>query len=100
MHEFTISQIFWILIIFLKFAFDEYISLVQFFRLIVESATANGGVIVSNDKFRDLVYEERGKFRAAIENRRVSFNFLNNNFFPTRDNLGKNGPGLDELLEF
>jgi len=69
-------------------------------RLIVESATANGGVIVSNDKFRDLVHEERGKFRAAIENRRVSFNFLNNNFFPTRDNLGKNGPGLDKLLEF
>ena len=69
-------------------------------RLIVESATANGGVIVSNDKFRDLVHEERGKFRAAIENRRVSFNFLNNNFFPTRDNLGKKGPGLDELLEF
>ena len=76
------------------------ISLVQFFRLIVESATANGGVIVSNDKFRDLVHEERGKFRVAIENRRVSFNFLNNNFFPTRDNLGKKGPGLDELLEF
>lgn len=69
-------------------------------RLIVESATANGGVIVSNDKFRDLVHEERGKFRAAIENRRVSFSFLNNNFFPTRDNLGKKGPGLDELLEF
>ena len=71
-----------------------------FFRKIVEYAAASGGIIVSNDKFRDLVHEEGGKYREAIEKRRLTFNFVNDLFMPTRDNNGRKGPLLDKFLEF
>ena len=55
--------------------------------------------IISNDQFRDLVHENED-FRMAIEERSLNFNFRGDVFMPTPDPLGRNGPRLEEFLEF
>ena len=59
-----------------------------------------GGIIVSNDFFRDLV-DEDPSMREAIETRLLQYRFFGPDelWFPP-DPLGKGGKNLEELLKF
>eukprot|EP00117_Sycon_ciliatum_P034443 scpid61756/ scgid26284/ Ribonuclease ZC3H12A; Zinc finger CCCH domain-containing protein 12A len=67
-------------------------------RFILQVAQGNGGVVVSNDQYRDLIGEEQ--FRVIIETRLVSFIFVDDLFLPAKDPLGRSGPTLDAMLQF
>ena len=66
-------------------------------RYIVRYAYMEGGVIVSNDQYRDLM-QENPEWRKVIEERLLQFIFANDHFMPPDDPLGKSGPTLDQLL--
>lgn len=68
-------------------------------RFIVRLAAERGGVIVSNDHFRDLL-EENPAWREAIENRLLMYTFVGDTFMVPSDPLGKHGPHLDVFLRF
>ena len=68
-------------------------------RFIVRLAAEKGGVIVSNDNFRDLV-DEDPSWREAIEKRLLMFTFADDLFMPPTDPLGRSGPHLDVFLRF
>ena len=68
-------------------------------RFIVRLAAERGGVIVSNDHFRDLL-EENPEWREAIENRLLMYTFVGDTFMVPSDPLGKHGPHLDVFLRF
>ncbi|UJR35975.1 hypothetical protein I4U23_028716 [Adineta vaga] len=80
-------------------------------RFILQYASDNDGIVVSNDNFRDLQHETA--FQYVINNRyRNLFNFIldrfssrilpfatiNDTFMPATDPLGRNGPHLDQFL--
>ncbi|XP_019638283.1 PREDICTED: NEDD4-binding protein 1-like [Branchiostoma belcheri] len=66
-------------------------------RYIVRLAAEKGGVIVSNDNYRDLL-DESEAWRDVIENRLLLFTFVGDRFMPPDDPFGRNGPSLDDLL--
>ncbi|GFY68774.1 probable ribonuclease ZC3H12C [Trichonephila inaurata madagascariensis] len=66
-------------------------------RFIVDLATSTGGVILSNDNYRDLVGESEG-YKKTIEERLLMFCFVGDILMIPSDPLGKNGPRLDEFL--
>ncbi|XP_066289178.1 NEDD4-binding protein 1-like [Branchiostoma lanceolatum] len=66
-------------------------------RYIVRLAVENGGVIVSNDNYRDLL-DESEAWRDVIENRLLLYTFVGDRFMPPDDPFGRNGPSLDILL--
>ncbi len=66
-------------------------------RYIVKLAHEEGGVIVSNDQFRDLMQENQ-EWKKVIEQRLLQFAFASDYFMPPDDPLGKNGPTLDQFL--
>lgn len=66
-------------------------------RYIVKCAHKQGGVIVSNDQFRDLMQESQ-EWKKVIEQRLLQFAFVNDYFMPPDDPLGKSGPTLDHFL--
>lgn len=66
-------------------------------RFIVKYAHAEGGVIVSNDQYRDLM-QENSDWRRVIEQHLLQFTFANDHFMPPDDPLGKSGPTLDAFL--
>jgi hypothetical protein len=68
-------------------------------RYIVKLALDNGGVIVSNDNYRDLA-AECPEFRKVIEERLLMYSFVNDRFMPPDDPLGRRGPSLDDFLRF
>lgn len=68
-------------------------------RFIVRLAAETGGVIVSNDNFRDLL-DEDPLWRETIEKRLLMFTFAEDLFMVPTDPLGKYGPHLDSFLRF
>ena len=68
-------------------------------RFIVQDAAQCGGIILSNDKYRDLINESR-QMRKAIEEQRLDFIFRKDTLHVAQDPLGRNGPRLDKFLEF
>ena len=46
------------------------------FRYILQLAAENGGVVVSNDNFKDL-FNEKAEFRKVIEERILMYSFAN-----------------------
>jgi len=66
-------------------------------RYIVQAAVQTRGIILSNDKFRDLIRESREK-EEAIMNRLLPYMFMEDELMPPEDPLGKHGPRLDEFL--
>ena len=69
-------------------------------RFIVKLAADRGGVIVSNDHFRDLLVENIPQWTEAIENRLLMYTFVGDSFMVPSDPLGKHGPHLDTFLRF
>ena len=68
-------------------------------RFIVQDAAQCGGIILSNDKYRDLINESR-QMRKAIEEQRLDFIFRKDTLHVAQDPMGRNGPRLDKFLEF
>ena len=66
-------------------------------RYIIRYAQMEGGVIVSNDQYRDLL-QENPEWRRVIENHLLPFVFVGDHFMPPDDPLGKSGPTLDAFL--
>ena len=66
-------------------------------RYIVRLAHKEGGVIVSNDQFRDLM-QDNLEWKKVIEQRLLQFAFVTDFFMPPDDPLGKLGPTLDQFL--
>ncbi|XP_020610077.1 endoribonuclease ZC3H12A-like [Orbicella faveolata] len=63
----------------------------------VELADQNGGIIVSNDHFRDLL-KENPRWKETIEQRTMGYLFVGDRFMPPDDPLGRQGPSLDDFL--
>lgn len=57
------------------------------------------GIIVSNDNFKRFL-NQREEFKQVIEERVLMYSFIEDNFMPAEDPLGKNGPSLNNFLRF
>ncbi|KAK7078168.1 hypothetical protein SK128_017920, partial [Halocaridina rubra] len=66
-------------------------------RYILNEAVATGGIVVSNDNYRDLAAESQA-FRKVIEESLLMYSWVNGRFVPPDDPLGRNGPTLDAFL--
>ena len=68
-------------------------------RYIIDIAVQTGGVILSNDQYRDLL-NESGRRDETINYRLLPFNFVNDLFIVPHDPMGRHGPMLDDFLHF
>ena len=68
------------------------------YRFILDLAVATDGVVISNDKYADLIYEQNGKYRDVINNRVIMFMFVADMFMIPDDPMGRDGPALEQLL--
>lgn len=68
-------------------------------RFIVELAASNGGVILSNDNFKDLL-DVSPEFKETILKRLLMFCFVGDKLMIPDDPLGVGGPRLSEFLSF
>ena len=68
-------------------------------RFIIDIAVNFGGVIVSNDQYRDLLNESR-RTDEAINFRLLPYNFVDDFFMLPKDPLGRGGPTLEDFLHF
>nr|CAB3267873.1 ribonuclease ZC3H12A-like [Phallusia mammillata] len=66
-------------------------------RFIVQLAASNGGVIVSNDQYRDLLHQNP-TWTHTIQTRLLMYTWVGDLFMPPDDPLGRSGPSLDQLL--
>lgn len=66
-------------------------------RFVLELAEAEDGIIVSNDQYRDLMYE-KAAWRRVIEERLLMYSFVRDRFMPPNDPLGRVGPVLADFL--
>lgn len=66
-------------------------------RYILNEAVTSGGVVVSNDNYRDLVTESPG-FRRVVEENLLMYSWVNGRFVPPDDPLGRSGPTLEVFL--
>ncbi|XP_068270210.1 probable ribonuclease ZC3H12D [Nyctibius grandis] len=66
-------------------------------RYIVKVAYEKDGVIVSNDRYRDL-QNENPEWKWFIEQRLLMYSFVSNRFMPPDDPLGRHGPTLNNFL--
>ncbi|KAG5858027.1 hypothetical protein ANANG_G00025750 [Anguilla anguilla] len=66
-------------------------------RFIVKLANESGGIIVSNDTYRDL-QSERPEWKRCVEEQLLMYSFVNDKFMPPDDPLGRHGPSLENFL--
>ncbi|ELU17590.1 hypothetical protein CAPTEDRAFT_22887, partial [Capitella teleta] len=66
-------------------------------RYVLKLASVNGGVVVSNDHYRDLM-SENAEYKKLVEERLLMYSFVNDRFMPPDDPLGRRGPSLDNFL--
>ncbi|KAM6353534.1 NEDD4-binding protein 1 isoform 1-T11 [Alca torda] len=66
-------------------------------RFLLHLADKTGGVIVTNDNFREFVTESRA-WREIIQKRLLQYTFAGDIFMVPDDPLGRNGPRLDDFL--
>jgi len=66
-------------------------------RFIIKIAVQNKGVIVTNDNYRDLIGESP-EFKEQIIQRLLPYTWFKDDFMPSDDPLGKNGPNIKEFL--
>ena len=64
--------------------------------MILEFASRCDGVVVSNDKFRD-VFVNYPNYRTT---RLLPFAFAEDEFLPVLDPRGRNGPKLEDYIKF
>ncbi|XP_037120444.1 endoribonuclease ZC3H12A [Syngnathus acus] len=68
-------------------------------KFIVQLAFDTGGVIVSNDVYRDLQMD-KPEWKTCIEERLLMYSFVNDKFMVPDDPLGRDGPNLDNFLRW
>ncbi|XP_026479566.1 endoribonuclease rege-1-like [Ctenocephalides felis] len=68
-------------------------------RYIIQTAAEFEGVIVSNDNYRDLLYENPA-WTKTIEERLLMFTWVQNFLMFPMDPLGRHGPRLEAFLRF
>lgn len=66
---------------------------------ILNLAVIKQAIIVSNDNFKRFL-NQRDEFKQVIEERVLMYSFIEDNFMPAEDPLGKNGPSLSNFLRF
>ncbi|NXA45513.1 N4BP1 protein, partial [Nothocercus julius] len=66
-------------------------------RFLLHLADRTGGVIVTNDNFREFVTESLA-WREIIQKRLLQYTFAGDIFMVPDDPLGRNGPKLDDFL--
>ncbi|XP_025892310.1 NEDD4-binding protein 1 isoform X1 [Nothoprocta perdicaria] len=66
-------------------------------RFLLHLADRTGGVIVTNDNFREFVTESLA-WRGIIQKRLLQYTFAGDIFMVPDDPLGRNGPRLDDFL--
>ncbi|NWH89862.1 N4BP1 protein, partial [Aegithalos caudatus] len=66
-------------------------------RFLLHLAAKTGGVIVTNDNFREFVTESLA-WREIIQKRLLQYTFAGDIFMVPDDPLGRNGPRLDDFL--
>ncbi|NXT09987.1 N4BP1 protein, partial [Prunella fulvescens] len=66
-------------------------------RFLLHLAAKTGGVIVTNDNFREFVTESSA-WREIIQKRLLQYTFAGDIFMVPDDPLGRNGPRLDDFL--
>ncbi|NWH79656.1 N4BP1 protein, partial [Piaya cayana] len=66
-------------------------------RFLLQLADKTGGVIVTNDNFREFVTESLA-WREIIQKRLLQYTFAGDIFMVPDDPLGRNGPRLDDFL--
>ncbi|NXO21948.1 N4BP1 protein, partial [Cisticola juncidis] len=66
-------------------------------RFLLHLAAKTGGVIVTNDNFREFVTESFA-WREIIQKRLLQYTFVGDIFMVPDDPLGRNGPRLDDFL--
>ena len=64
---------------------------------IVQSAHEKGGVIVSNDNYRDIM-ANHPEWKETIEQRLIMYMFMGDLFMLAEDPAGKDGPHVDDIL--
>ncbi|XP_015783320.1 myosin-G heavy chain-like isoform X2 [Tetranychus urticae] len=64
---------------------------------ILNLASQNDGVVVSNDNYRDLI-NRNPEYKKVVEERLLMYSFVNDRFMPPDDPLGRHGPTLDVFL--
>ncbi|KAM6430392.1 NEDD4-binding protein 1 [Liasis olivaceus] len=67
-------------------------------RFLLHLAEKTGGVIVTNDNFREFV-DESTTWREIIQRRLLQYTFAGDIFMVPDDPMGRNGPGLDRFLQ-
>ncbi|RMC09072.1 hypothetical protein DUI87_14077 [Hirundo rustica rustica] len=67
-------------------------------RFLLHLAARTGGVIVTNDNFREFVTESFA-WREIIQKRLLQYTFAGDIFMVPDDPLGRNGPRLDDFLQ-
>ena len=67
-------------------------------RFILDLAVATDGVVISNDKYEDLLYEQKNKYTNIIRTKVIMYMFVGDTFMISHDPNGKTGPTLDQLL--
>ena len=65
-------------------------------NFIVQSAHEKGGVIVSNDNYRDIM-AAHPEWKETIENRLLMYMFMGDLFMLAEDPAGKHGPHVDDI---
>ncbi|NWU72394.1 N4BP1 protein, partial [Pterocles burchelli] len=66
-------------------------------RFLLHLADKTGGIIVTNDNFREFVTESLA-WREIIQKRLLQYTFAGDIFMVPDDPLGRNGPRLDDFL--
>jgi len=67
-------------------------------RFILNLASENGGIVVSNDHYRELINEKK-EYKKVIEERILMYTFVDDRFMPPDDPFGRHGPSLDTFLK-
>ncbi|KYO27277.1 NEDD4-binding protein 1 isoform X2 [Alligator mississippiensis] len=67
-------------------------------RFLLHLADKTGGIIVTNDNFREFVTESLS-WREIIQRRLLQYTFVGDIFMVPDDPLGRNGPRLDDFLQ-
>jgi ribonuclease ZC3H12 len=65
-------------------------------RFIVDYATKHGAIVLTKDNYRDL--NDEPTFRNTIENRLLTYMWVDNTLMIPNDPMGRDGPKLEQFL--